>query len=493
MGSLSPSPDRRREEAMALLHEHRHPDPAFSRGVAILEELARAGDVLASLHLGDLHAQVSVLPDRWRRAAQHYAEASRAGHPAALDRLGDLHLLGRGVPRSARAALECWAETARLGYPVGYMHLAFALEHGLGTEPDRAAAHRARLWALAFGFPYGIFRLALDWERGEACPCRPDLAWAAAGLAADLRYPHGRDLFQSFETTLSPAERKRAEEARRRLAEHHTAWERKILDLERRDPGLLADGNRLHELLASTFAPVARALGIDLAPFVLPPPAEESGRFELGARARHDLPAIEPLDAAGLIVRAAGFATLDECAHVMELVYHELRPARELVAALGEEQSHEHESFDGRSALLDFTRSDVLVHWLGARLEALLGVDGRRVEPFSVLQYGPGNRYRPHVDALDAVRLRQAEARGDRGGQRLTTFLLTLAEAREGGETSYPRLGLVVTGRTGTAVWHRNATAEGRVDERLLHEGRPITAGEKWLLRTAVRAHPLEG
>jgi hypothetical protein len=485
--------ERRREEALALLHHRPYPDPEFLRALETLRALSERGDVLASLHLGDLYAQVAALPERWSEAREAYGRAARGGHPAALDRLGDLHLLGRGAPRAARAALGFWLETARAGYPVGAMHLAFATEHGLGTDPDPAAAHALRLWALAYGFPYAAFRLALDWEAGRGTERRGDLAWASARLAAEARYPHARPLFERIDRELPTDLRPRAEAAWTALAGHVAAWERRLLDLERREPEALADGNRFCALLADAFAPTLRALALALPPLALPPPPRDPARAELDARAREALPPTEPLDPEGLVVRAEGFATLDECAHVMELVHHELRPSGELVTALGEESSHEHEKFDGRSAILDFTRADVVVHWLAARLEALLGVDARTVEPFSVLHYGPGAQYQAHLDALDERRLAEAEARGDRGGQRVFTFLVTLAAARAGGETDYPRLGVTAEGRTGAALWHRNAREDGSLDERLLHVGRPVRDGEKWLLRTAVRMRPLEG
>jgi hypothetical protein len=463
----------------------------------VLRRLAEEGDVLAALHLGDLHVQVAALPERWREAARYYARAAAGGHPAARDRLGDLYLLGRGVERSARRALACWTETAQSGYPIGYMHLAFAYEHGLGAPPDREAARRALLWAVAFAYPYGLLRLAwyVGGEGGDEP--RPDLAWACARCAADARYPHAAAFLAEIDAKLETEQRRRAENAHRRLAEYGALLERALAEAETRDPALLGDGARLHAWIGARFEPVGRSLGLRLEPFVLPvSDPDRSGSApdpeELAAAAARGLPAPRPLDPHGLVVEAPGFASLPDCAHVMELVHHELRPSAALVGELGEESSHEHESFDGRSALLDFTRADVVVHWLRARLGLLLGVGDERVEPFSVLHYGPGSRYRPHVDALDETRLEEARRRGDRGGQRLFTFLVTLAAARRGGETAYPRLGLEVPGRTGTAVWHRNSGADARPDERLLHESRPILEGEKWLLRTAVRAHALE-
>lgn len=483
--------EQKRENALATLRQSRYAEPAFAEALGSLRALAEEGDVLAALHVADLHAQIVALPDRWREAARYYALAARGGHPAARDRLGDLHLLGLGVERSARRALECWLETARSGYPIGFGHLAYAFEYGLGTPPDPLAADRALLWAAAFASPYGFLRLGWRWAGHGGSLTRPDLAWACARVAADFRYPHGTTLLEEIDGTIEDDARQRGESAYRLLAGYATDLERAVAELERRDPALLADGGRFHSWIAERFAPVGHTLGLRLEPVSLPPVGSGGGSWELEERAALDLPPVRLLDPEGLVAETPTFASLPDCAHVMELVYHELRPSGALVGELGEESSHEHESFDGFSALLDFTRADVVVHGLRARLRALLGVPEERIEPFSVLRYLPGNRYRPHVDALDETRLAEARRRGDHGGQRLLTFLVTLSAARRGGETLYPRLGLTVPGRTQGAVWHRNADAQGRRDERLLHEGRPILEGEKWLLRTSIRARAL--
>jgi prolyl 4-hydroxylase len=99
-----------------------------------------------------------------------------------------------------------------------------------------------------------------------------------------------------------------------------------------------------------------------------------------------------------------------------------------------------------------------------------------------VLHYAPGERYHEHSDALPGVAPNQ---------QRVLTFLIYLNEDYEGGETSFPALGLNVRGRLGDGLLFRNATPDGRPDERALHASLPVTNGVKHLASRWIRATPL--
>ena len=82
------------------------------------------------------------------------------------------------------------------------------------------------------------------------------------------------------------------------------------------------------------------------------------------------------------------------------------------------------------------------------------------------------------------------EHTGDLGGQRVATFMVYLRAPDRGGETEYPRRGLLVRGRRGMAVVHYNV-ADGVPDPASLHAGRPVLEGEKWLWRSTLREHSM--
>ena len=114
-------------------------------------------------------------------------------------------------------------------------------------------------------------------------------------------------------------------------------------------------------------------------------------------------------------------------------------------------------------------------------------------EPLSVLKYSKGHEYSSHTDAFDSDRIKKHEEVGDFGGQRMTTNLIYLLPAIEGGETYYQAIDYHVSGKVGTAVIHHNAKKDYLPDERGFHIGKEIKKGEKWLLRTASRRFPLYG
>jgi hypothetical protein len=67
------------------------------------------------------------------------------------------------------------------------------------------------------------------------------------------------------------------------------------------------------------------------------------------------------------------------------------------------------------------------------------------------------------------------------------TFLLSLNDDYEGGETQFPILNKLYRGRKGNALFFWNVEPDGSPDKRLLHAGLPPTSGEKWLLSQWIR------
>jgi prolyl 4-hydroxylase len=89
-----------------------------------------------------------------------------------------------------------------------------------------------------------------------------------------------------------------------------------------------------------------------------------------------------------------------------------------------------------------------------------------------------------HCDFLDPQAMRQEI---ERNGQRVATVLIYLNEDFEGGETSFPRLGINHRGKAGDALIFGNVDGSGAPDERAQHAGCPPTRGEKWVFSQWVR------
>lgn len=118
-----------------------------------------------------------------------------------------------------------------------------------------------------------------------------------------------------------------------------------------------------------------------------------------------------------------------------------------------------------------------------ARIQARGRIFGRMpfAEPLQVVRYGPGEEYKPHLDAFSATDDggRRAIAQYE-GRQREATLLIYLQAPEKGGDTIFPRIGLSVPPLPLAAVYWRNVRPDGSIDERTLHGGAPVSMGTKY-------------
>lgn len=142
------------------------------------------------------------------------------------------------------------------------------------------------------------------------------------------------------------------------------------------------------------------------------------------------------------------------------------------------------------SAGASFARGETpLLARVEERIAALLGWPVENGEGFQVLRYAPGAEYRAHLDTFDPARPGSA-AHLRRGGQRVGTLVIFLAEPESGGGTRFARAGLEICPRRGAGVYFACVDEEGAIDPLALHAGMPVLAGTKsvatkWLRATA--------
>ncbi|MDP2427247.1 MAG: 2OG-Fe(II) oxygenase [Methylobacter sp.] len=99
-------------------------------------------------------------------------------------------------------------------------------------------------------------------------------------------------------------------------------------------------------------------------------------------------------------------------------------------------------------------------------------------EGIQVLQYEPGQEYRPHLDWFDAS-IPGSAKQLKRGGQRVGTFVVYLTDVEAGGSTIFPNLGIEVYPRKGSAVYFSNINEAGQPCRDTLHGGSPVITGTK--------------
>ncbi len=470
----------------SLLSQSRHGEQTETEGLQWIDAAGRAGHPLAPLVLGDFHSQRITGPESLARAVTAYQAAAQANLPAALDRLGDLSLLGWGCPEDPVLAVSLYGKTAELGYPVGFGHLAFCLDHGIGLPPNPVLARRARLWQVALAYPRGYFSAALDLSRNP--PIDPVATHALASQAAALGYPLSGDLLERSGSELTREQREAALALGNQLERHRTGFETAVGELEARQALELGRPGFLNALALEHWRRMIQRPALVLDP--LPDLGPLSDAHQALPRSVTPLPTTVERSMSPQVREYPDFLDPETLAHVMELVWHDLGPASGKVK---DTLSNENDAFSGEVAMLRLPQADLTIHWIAARVSAVLGIPPERIEPFSVLRYRTGHRYAEHVDYFDAARLEEYARSGDPGGQRVGTFLIYLRAPEAGGETHYPETGLKVRGREGLGVWHGNVRSDGQPDPRSRHEGCPIERGEKWLLRTAIRARPLYG
>ena len=121
-----------------------------------------------------------------------------------------------------------------------------------------------------------------------------------------------------------------------------------------------------------------------------------------------------------------------------------------------------------------------LVSRIDARITRITGVPLAQGEPLQVMRYGVGAEYQPHYDYFNLERPGQA-AHLRNGGQRIASLVIYLNDVEAGGETTFPRCGLSVAPRKGSAVYFAYTDAQSRIDPMSFHAGAPVLQGEKWI------------
>lgn len=139
-------------------------------------------------------------------------------------------------------------------------------------------------------------------------------------------------------------------------------------------------------------------------------------------------------------------------------------------------------------AAFDVMHEDVLLRLLIVRMARAAGLEPSHGEPLIVLNYQPGEAYRPHRDYLAPSAL--AASRPD-AGQRRATVCAYLNTVEEGGGTSFPDLAVQSPAEAGAAVVFDNLRADGSPEPRSLHAGDPVIRGEKWLATLWLRERPI--
>ncbi|MEY4294907.1 MAG: hypothetical protein RLY82_595 [Pseudomonadota bacterium] len=117
---------------------------------------------------------------------------------------------------------------------------------------------------------------------------------------------------------------------------------------------------------------------------------------------------------------------------------------------------------------------------LDARIASVMHWPIENGEGLQILNYQAGGEYKPHFDYFPPE-LPGSAAHIAKGGQRVSTLILYLNEGMEGGETTFPHLGLAITPKKGSAIYFEYCDNNGKIEPSTLHAGDPVRVGEKWI------------
>ena len=196
------------------------------------------------------------------------------------------------------------------------------------------------------------------------------------------------------------------------------------------------------------------------------------------------VPKMGVVSASPRIAIVEDFASSEICTWLIERARPRLTTAKVFDLVSGA-PAHE-DVRDNRAFHFGTAESDLVMQFLRNRIATVTELFVAGMESPAVLHYRVGERFLPHYDFLDESHPGHAREISI-SGQRVVTFLVSLNDDYEGGETQFPILGKRYRGRKGNALFFWNVEPDGSPDRRVLHAGLPPTNGEKWMLSQWIR------
>jgi prolyl 4-hydroxylase len=186
------------------------------------------------------------------------------------------------------------------------------------------------------------------------------------------------------------------------------------------------------------------------------------------------------------VVVFGGLLSDEECEQLIDLAKPRLARSLTVATKTGGEEVNADRTSNG----MFFQRGEnELVRRIEQRIARLVNWPEENGEGLQILQYGPGAEYKPHFDYFDPAEPGTPTILR-RGGQRVGTIVMYLAEPEKGGGTVFPDVHLEVAPKRGNAVFFSYERAHPST--RTLHGGAPVIAGEKWIATKWLRERRFE-
>lgn len=181
------------------------------------------------------------------------------------------------------------------------------------------------------------------------------------------------------------------------------------------------------------------------------------------------------------------FLSDEECFHLIELGKKTLKRSEVMDKPQdGQERSQVSPVRTSSGAWINW-QQDTVVQNIESRIAAVTNLPVENGENFHLLNYQYKQEYKPHYDFFP-----DGEPTLQFGGQRAISVVIYLCDVVEGGETIFPRLGISVKPKKGSALFFHNCDPEGNPDPLTLHGSVPIEQGEKWVVTKWIRQGPFQ-
>ena len=244
----------------------------------------------------------------------------------------------------------------------------------------------------------------------------------------------------------------------------------------------------LFEAKAPADSSVGAPNAVTIAPFVLGPYRYTSTRLPQSGHVikTHDRDVRVTMRLAQPVVAIfENVLTTEECDELVRLSSLKLKRSAVVDPETGEVRAIDARSSQGTYFLVN---ESPFVARIDRRISDLLRWPLENGEGLQILRYGVGGEYKPHFDYFSPTEP-GSEKHLSRGGQRVSTLIIYLNDVEAEGETTFPAIGLRIAPRKGSAVYFEYCNEQGQVDERTLHAGTPVAAGEKWIATKWMREH----
>ncbi|SEM15715.1 prolyl 4-hydroxylase [Mesobacillus persicus] len=171
--------------------------------------------------------------------------------------------------------------------------------------------------------------------------------------------------------------------------------------------------------------------------------------------------------------------SIEECDELINLSKDRLQPSRIVDPTTGEEKVAPGRTSKGMHYTI---RENALITTIENRIAGLTDFPVENGEGLQVLNYDIGEEYKQHFDYFPPNKVDH-----DKGGQRVGTFLIYLNDVIEGGETVFPKAGVSIVPKKGSAVYFHYGNSKEQVDRMSVHSSVPIVKGEKWVATKWIR------